>query len=81
MRGTTVPRKEQNKAFDEDIGQPDERLRVFLEKAPKMKLQKCATYTEIKPSEIANLTKSAFVLNPSFLSILLRCVSTVRVLM
>ena len=42
MRGTTVPRKEQNKAFDEDIGQPDERLRVFLEKAPKMKLQKCA---------------------------------------
>ena len=26
MRGTTVPRKEQNKAFDEEIEQPDERL-------------------------------------------------------
>jgi len=25
MRGTTVPRKEQNKAFDEEIGQPDGR--------------------------------------------------------
>ena len=26
MRGTTVPRKEQNKAFDEEIEQPGERL-------------------------------------------------------
>jgi len=26
MRGTTVPRKEQNKAFDEEIEQPKERL-------------------------------------------------------
>jgi len=27
MRGTTVPRNKQNKAFDEELGQPDERLR------------------------------------------------------
>jgi len=26
MRGTTVPRKEQNKAFDEEIEQPGKRL-------------------------------------------------------
>jgi len=28
MRGTTVPRKEQNKAFDEEIGQPGKRVRA-----------------------------------------------------
>jgi len=32
MRGTTVPRKEQNKAFNEEIGQPGERLRLLLHK-------------------------------------------------
>ena len=31
MRGTTVPRKEQNKAFDEEIGQPDRRASLLTE--------------------------------------------------
>jgi len=42
MRATTVPRKEQNKAFDEEIGQPDERLQKVITKGRNKRSSGCS---------------------------------------